>query len=82
MTASKPRKLKTHCSYGHEFTKTNTYWSPEDRFGRRRRTCRACKREICRLFRLGCTHGYPCSICKTRPKRGIRAAVAKAEGKS
>lgn len=43
---------KTHCINGHEFTASNTAWrKPERAGGKRRRICRACKRERKRLAR-------------------------------
>jgi hypothetical protein len=34
---------KTHCKYGHEFTKENTIWKNADTFSGKMRVCRQCK---------------------------------------
>ena len=40
LTNAEKNKLKTHCKYGHEFTKENTYIN-----GKNGRSCKICVKE-------------------------------------
>ena len=49
-TVSSRKRLKTHCSSGHEFTTDNTQWITDTR-GNRQRRCATCNREAARRAR-------------------------------
>lgn len=57
----KERKLKTHCKYGHEFTKENTY-----RDKRNARHCKTCNRENQRKYRPVAKYGLTSELMQQK----------------
>lgn len=46
-----PNATKTHCTHGHPYDETNTYWYRNSRNGRQSRACKECRRIVVRESR-------------------------------